>query len=185
MVRTEPADWTDPTGRRSGPAARLADLSVRLQALRDLEEIESQHRSFTRAVADRRFGELAGYFTDDAVADMRSHRPVKGRAAIERHFEGMAAAPVAGAGYILSSPAIEVDGDRASGEWSWLRLYSDVQQGPGTVRLWGRWEEGRYHCEYRRTAAGWRFASMHFRVVLPDRDPEFQDDNTTVEGAEQ
>jgi ketosteroid isomerase-like protein len=184
-VVTEQADRTFATDRRAELIGRLADLSVRLRDLRDLEEIESLHRSFTRAVADRRFGELAGYFTDDAVADMRSHRPVASRAAIERHFEGMAAAPVAGAGYILSSPAVEMHGDRAIGEWSWLRMYSDAQQGGRTVRLWGRWEEGRYRCEYRRTDAGWRFAYMHFRVVLPDRDPEFTDDSTNGKGAEQ
>ncbi|WP_322766809.1 nuclear transport factor 2 family protein [Frankia sp. Cr1] len=182
---TEAADRTGRLGPGADLRARLADLSVRLKALQDLGEIEALHRSHTRAVSERRFGELADYFTDDAVADMRSHRPVAGRAAIERHFAGMAAAPLTGAGYVLSSPAVEVRADRAVGEWSWLRLYSEVRHGGSAVPEWGRWEEGRYHCEYRRTDAGWKFTYMHFRVVLPDRDPEWSDDEPTGKGAEQ
>lgn len=182
---TEAADQTGRPGRGADLRRRLADLSVRLKALRDLEEIESLHRSHTRAVAERRFDELSGYFTEDAVADMRSHRPVVGRAALERHFAGMAGAPLTGAGYILSSPTVEVRADCAVGEWSWLRLYSEVRHGGMAVRVGGRWEEGRYRCEYRRTDAGWRFTYMHFRVVLPDRDPEWSDDEPTGKGAEQ
>jgi hypothetical protein len=32
------------------------------------------------------------------------------------------------------------------------------------------WQEGRYTCRYSKTADGWKFQAMHFRVVLPDPD---------------
>jgi hypothetical protein len=71
----------------------------------------------------------------------------------------MAAQPLTGAGYVLSSPVVEVTGDHASGEWTWHRFAAG-----------GTWEEGRYRCAYRRTEDGWRFARLHFRVVLPHHD---------------
>ena len=128
------------------------------------------HRGFTRAVADRLFATLSGFFTEDAVIDMRRHGETSGRDAIQRHFDGMAAIPLEGAGYVLSSPVIEVTGDTASGRWTWHRFLADgsIVGTPGRIR--GEWEEGRYCCSYRRTEDGWRFTHVHFRVVLPDQD---------------
>jgi ketosteroid isomerase-like protein len=148
----------------------LERLRDRLDALESLQAIEALHRSFTRAVADREFASLAGYFCDDAVIDMRRHGPISGRAAIAGHFAGMAAVPLSGAGYVLSSPVVEVDGDSASGTWTWHRFNAEATIGTKQVRVWGVWEEGRYRCRYRRVNSVWRFSSMHFRVVAPDPD---------------
>jgi uncharacterized protein (TIGR02246 family) len=150
--------------------AQLASLGARLQSLEDLEAIKELHRRFTKAVADRRFGTLSGFFTDDAVIDMRRHGETVGRDAIKQHFDGMEAQPLTGAGYVLSSPVVEVTGDAASGEWTWHRFLADrpADGEPAAVR--GTWEEGRYRCAYRRTEDGWRFSRLQFRVVLPDPD---------------
>jgi uncharacterized protein (TIGR02246 family) len=136
----------------------MGRLRARLDALESVEAIKDLHRRFTRAVADRQFAELAEYFCSDGVIDMRRHGPISGREAIAKHFSGMGAVPLTGAGYALSSPVVDVDGDTASGTWTWHRFKSDA------------WEEGRYRCTYRRVDRDWRFASMHFRVVLPDHD---------------
>jgi uncharacterized protein (TIGR02246 family) len=146
--------------------AQLASLIARLQSVEDIEAIKQLHRRFTRAVADRYFGTLSAFFTDDAVIDMRRHGETVGRSAIKEHFDGMEAQPLAGAGYVLSSPDIEVTGDTASGEWTWHRFLADGSS----------WEEGRYHCSYRRTEDGWRFSRLHFRVVLPVHDDSSADD---------
>jgi uncharacterized protein (TIGR02246 family) len=144
----------------------VATLTDRVRRLEDAEAIVSLHSQFTRAVADRHFVELARYFCDDATIDMRRHGPMSGRSAIAEHFAGMAAVPLGGAGYVLSSPVIEIDGDTATGTWTWHRFYADSDTNAS-----GRtWEEGRYRCAYRRTADGWRFARMHFRVVSPEPD---------------
>lgn len=158
------------TTRRSDLLDELKRLSARLDELESLKAIEDLHRSFTRAVADREFDELAGYFSDDGVIDMRRHGPISGRDAIGAHFAGMAAVPLSGAGYVLSSPVIEVDGDTAAGTWTWHRFNAEATIGTKRVRVWGVWEEGRYRCRYRRVGGAWRFTHMHFRVVLPDSD---------------
>ena len=145
--------------------SQLVALQARVQTLEDIESIKTLHREFTRAVADRRFDVLSGFFTDDAVIDMRRHGETHGRDAIGRHFDGMAAVPLTGAGYLLSSPIVHVSGEVATGEWTWHRLLADA-----LVAGWGVWEEGRYRCSYRRTEDGWRISRMHFRVVLPEPD---------------
>jgi ketosteroid isomerase-like protein len=150
--------------------AQLAALSARLQSLEDVEAIKELHRAFTRAVADRQFTLLSGFFTDDAAIDMRRHGVASGRDAIKHHFDGMGSAPLTGAGYVLSSPVVSVTGDSASGEWTWHRFLADAPSDPSSGQLRGSWEEGRYRCTYRRTEDGWRFSQLHFRVVLPDHD---------------
>jgi ketosteroid isomerase-like protein len=139
--------------------AQLSALRARLQVIEDLEAIKSLHHRFTRAVADREFESLPEFFTDDAVIDMRRHGEARGIDSIRRHFAGMESAPVLGAGYVLSSPVLEVSGDSATGEWTWHRFSAD-----------GGWEEGRYRCTYRRAGGGWCISRMHFRVILPHHD---------------
>jgi ketosteroid isomerase-like protein len=176
MIETELEQMVAALSERVG---RLEDLETRLDELESRHAIEDLHRSFTRAVADREFAELADYFCPDAVIDMRRHGPISGRSAIAEHFAGMVAVPLSGAGYLLSSPVVDVDGDTATGTWTWHRLNSEASVGTKQVRVWGVWEEGRYRCRYRRTDGAWRFASMHFRVVLPDPDDSAETSEAT------
>jgi uncharacterized protein (TIGR02246 family) len=152
--------------------AELARLAERVRGLESVKEIEDLHRTFVRAVADREFDTLPGFFTEDATIDMRSHGPMSGRAAIEEHFSHMAEVPLDGAGYILSSPVVDVTADSASADWTWHRFHSQAVVAGQPTRVFGVWQEGRYHCEYRRIDSEWLFSSMHFRVVRPDLDPE-------------
>jgi ketosteroid isomerase-like protein len=156
----------------TGLERTIAALADRVGRLEDVEAIIKLHHTFTRAVADRQFTTLADYFCEDAVIDMRRHGPMAGRSAIAEHFAGMAAVPLNGAGYALSSPVVDVEGDTATGTWTWHRFNADALVGTEHARRWGAWEEGRYRCHYRRVDGVWRFARMHFRVVLPDADDE-------------
>ncbi|MDT4988881.1 MAG: hypothetical protein QOI74_2975 [Micromonosporaceae bacterium] len=166
---------SDDRGVRAELVAELGRLGARLRDLEAVVEIEDLHRGFTRAVADRQFDTLSGFFTADAAIDMRRHGEVHGRDAIKRHFDGMESVPLTGAGYLLSSPVVHVTGDSAAGEWTWHRFLADATVAGRPVRVWGVWEEGRYRCSYRRTEYGWRFSRLHFRVVRPDDDDSFSD----------
>jgi ketosteroid isomerase-like protein len=172
VVAVVPNENHDPSARREELADQLAELSRRIRRLDDRGEIEDLHRTFVRALAEREFARLPEFFADDAVIDMRSHGPKKGIVAIREHFAGMPAVPLTGAGYILSSPVIDVRDDTAHGVWTWHRFIPEAAQGERTERARGVWEEGCYQCVYQKTAAGWRFARMRFRVVRPDRDAE-------------
>ena len=160
---------SDPTDDQ---VAALSALEARIDALESREAIEALHARFVRAVADREFDSLASYFSDDATIDMRTHGPKHGAAEIAAHFEHMVTVPLVGAGYILSSPEVTVDGDEADGRWTWHRLHSSADIGGHAVRVWGVWEEGRYDCRYVRQNGDWKFSYMRFRMVRPDPDAE-------------
>lgn len=157
---------------RTDLEAEVVRLASRLRDLESVKDIEDLHRTFVRAVADRRFTGLEEFFTDDATIDMRSHGPKTGRAAIHEHFSHMGAVPLDGAGYLLSSPVVTVAGDSATAVWTWHRFHSQAIVAGQPTRVFGVWQEGRYHCEYRRTDSKWLFSRMHFRVIRPDLDPE-------------
>ncbi len=74
-------------------------------------------------------------------------------------------------GYILSSPIIEVDGNRATGRWTWHRFIFEFLTPTGFTRAFGPWQEGRYRCEYARIEGKWKISNLYFRSVLPDPDP--------------
>lgn len=151
----------------------LARLERRVADLEARTAVEQMHNRYLRAVADRQFDSLADWFTDDAVIDMRFHGARSGREAIAEHFSHMVNTPLTGASYFVTSPVIQIDGDTASGVWTWHRLHSTAQVAGALVTSWGVWEEGRYDCDYRRSDDGnWKFTSMTFRVVRPRHDDE-------------
>ncbi len=151
----------------------LARLERRVADLEARTAVEQMHNRYLRAVADRRFDSLVDWFTEDAVIDMRFHGAKSGREAVAEHFSHMVNTPLTGASYFVTSPAIEIDGDSASGVWTWHRLHSTAQVAGALVTSWGVWEEGRYDCQYERAADGtWKFSSMKFRVVRPHHDDE-------------
>ena len=152
-------------------AQRLAAVTSTLRSLDDVEAIKSMHRTYLRCLSDRDFARMADFFTDDAVMDLRAHGADRGRAEIEQHFERMSEGTGDGAGYLLTSPVIRVDGDTATGEWTWHRHFADFPVQGGRMRAWGPWLEGRYRCEYAKVGDRWLFSNIWFRVVLPDADP--------------
>jgi ketosteroid isomerase-like protein len=155
-------------------AEQFETLERRVAALEARDAIERMHNVYVRAVADREFDSLGDYFTEDATIDMRVHGAKFGRAAISEHFSHMVNTPLDGASYFVTSPVIIVDGDEASGVWTWHRLYSTAQVVGRTIPVWGVWEEGRYDCTYRRAADGtWKFTGMTFRVVRPVHDDDY------------
>jgi ketosteroid isomerase-like protein len=152
--------------------AQLVALRARAQRLEDVESIKKLHRTYVRQLADRRWDDMPGMFTADAVVDLRSHGPRRGHAQIAELFGAMRAAGNPPDGYVLSSPVIDVDGDFATGTWTWHRHLCEFPVMDGVVRVFGPWWEGRYRCAYRREAGQWKFATMRFRLVAPDREAE-------------
>lgn len=151
-------------------------LERRMAALESAQAIEALHADYVRAVADRDIARALAAFADDAQADLRQHGLLRGRAEIERLLAADSGPAAPKAGYVLTSPVISVDGDRAHGTWTWHRLFCEFPTPTGMQRVWGPWYEGRYRCDYVREGGRWKFARVHFRVVLPDADPQ---DGTT------
>jgi hypothetical protein len=56
------------------------------------------------------------------------------------------------------------------------------------LRVYGPWWEGRYRCTYRRDDGQWKFETVFFRLVAPDKDrdvscPARAGQETVVNGA--
>lgn len=153
--------------------ARLAALERRLQTLEDVQQIQELQARYVRALGDREWETLLDCYARDAVCDVRLHGVLRGREQIAKLvLEELPAAVRTRDGYILSSPMIEVDGDRATGEFTWHRHVCEFQTAFGTMRVWGPWSEGRYRCEYVREDGAWKVSYVWFRVIRPDSDDE-------------
>ncbi|MDQ1658143.1 MAG: hypothetical protein QOD41_3226 [Cryptosporangiaceae bacterium] len=152
--------------------AQLVTLRARVQTLEDVEAIKKLHRTYIRRLADRQWHDMVDMFTADAVADLRQHGPRHGHAEIAELFASMRAAGNPPDGYVLSSPVIDVDADLATGTWTWHRHLCEFPVMGSVLRVFGPWWEGRYRCTYRREDGQWKFATMVFRLVAPDREPE-------------
>jgi hypothetical protein len=113
---------------------------------------------------------MLGCFTTDAVVDLRHHGVRRGHAEIAELFGAMHAAGNPHDGYLLTSPVIDVQGEHATGLWTWHRQLCEFPVMGAVLRVYGPWWEGRYRCTYRRTDVGWKFSTMHFRLVQPDAD---------------
>ena len=153
----------------------LQSLQRRVLRLEDVEQIKALHRTYIRQLADRAWIDMVSNFTSDAVMDLRSHGPRRGHEQIAELFERMHAAGNPHDGYVLSSPVIEVDGDLATGVWTWHRHLCEFPVMGAVMRVFGPWWEGRYHCTYRREDGRWKFENMRFRLVAPDADMEAEE----------
>lgn len=150
----------------------VAALSDRVGRLEDVEAIKKLHRTYIRQLADREWTDMLDNFTEDAVVDLRHHGARHGHADLTELFGAMHAAGNPHDGYVLSSPVIEVNGDEATGRWTWHRHLCEFPVMGAMVRVFGPWWEGRYQCSYRRVDGRWKFSAMTFRLVAPDKDIE-------------
>ncbi|MFI7003394.1 nuclear transport factor 2 family protein [Nocardia sp. NPDC050175] len=152
-------------------AGLIAVMSARLRRLEDIEQIQALHRSYVRYLADRRWDDMLELFTDDVVVDLGHDGVRRGREQVVELFGLIESRGNPHAGYVLSSPVIEVTADSATGVWTLHRHSCEFIEMGATVRVYGRWTEARYNCGYRRIGEEWQISRLQARVVLPDPQP--------------
>lgn len=134
------------------------DLEARVQRLEDIEAI----RVLKARYCDRCDGgydveALMPLFTEDAVWDGGLFGRYEGARRIRRFFEATGGI-VRFAKHFVTNSAIEVDGDRATGQWYLLQAATMPSGAEADdVAIWGA---ARYDEVYVRTAEGWKFASV-------------------------
>lgn len=100
---------------------------------------------------------VAELFTEDGVWEgPRGSVQVQGRAAIAELFRQFQVIPFIV--HNVMNPLIEIDGDRARGEWHAI-IATTTAQGQAF------WTFGRYLNDYHRTAEGWRYTKMSFEAA--------------------
>ncbi len=136
-----------PPGAADDPLAALARLT-------DLEELRSLKARYFRLLDTKAWEELVEVFTPDAEVDMRAEGGTRTGAAVA-FVDGLVA--MVGDAVTVHhghSPELELTGpDTATGTWA----MEDRIRWPDGTTLHGA---GHYRETYRRTASGWRIASM-------------------------
>ena len=130
------------------------------QALMELEAIRVLKARYFRFVDTKQWTDFAALFEDDATAEFPSDQPglvLRGRDELARQIAAMLEGVVSlHQGYMpelqLASPT------SATGVWAMedrLEWPPESPEGPRRLHGWGH-----YHETYRKSAAGWRIASL-------------------------
>ncbi len=125
-----------------------------IEAIKKLKHIYMQHCDLGYKPAD-----LGPLFVDEAVwtsADFGHHA---GRKAIEDFFGGISA-QIVFAAHLAMNFILDVDGDRATGQWRILMPCTMMEEGQQV----SRWILGDYDEAYVRKDGIWRFQKIDFLV---------------------
>ncbi len=142
------------------PADRATQLERRVGILQAERDIRALMAAYVAARDGRGSGrEIAELFAPDGIwegtgphgAQLGRHR---GRAAIAQRFAGELPPTL----HLLSSEQIHVNGDRATGRWSYLA--------PAVIDGEATWMAGGYDNDFVVHAGRWRFAHVRVRPVL-------------------
>lgn len=139
------------------------DLQRRIQRLEDLEAIRFLKFRYASYCDDGYDAErLAPLFTEDAVWDGGMLGRFVGREAIRKFFL-QCSKVVPFAIHQVTNPAIEIDGDRATGRWY---LWEPIIFASGNR---GMWMAARYDDRYRREGGVWLFehVKIDLRMLSP------------------
>lgn len=130
----------------------------------DVTEIEQLLYRYCFAVDEGRTDDIAAMFAEDAVlmAIYAGDPPVKGRPAIRDWYARYKETVNAGAKFlrhVVSTPAIEVDGDRATAK---CYLTADsVSKASGNAT----WSAGRYEDKLVKQGGRWLFSERQIHVL--------------------
>lgn len=156
----------------------LEGVEKRLKVMEDIEEIKQMHIKYILALNHQNFEEMIEYFTEDAKFEyVDHHAKLEGKEEIAKFFRAMAEnmrkRKAWKGGQILIHPVISVDGDTATGTWTWYRLMG----GGGQVQIFTSPQgleipmtvpaPGFYTMEYRRVNGKWKMSKFHLTHDWP------------------
>lgn len=151
-----------PTSTRSEP--RMSnELESRIRRIEDHQAITNLQATYSFLVDSFRFDELVELFEDDLVWEVGFDRmmTVTSKPAlleVLRKTEESTAMMV----HMLTTPLIEIDGDRATGSWYLFGMVtSKTPDGEAA-----RWVHGRYDNAYARVGEQWKISRLSYRYTF-------------------
>ncbi len=134
-------------------AKKFDELSKRVQALEDLEEIKKLKVRYAKYCDDRYNPEkLANLFTEDAVLDAAAFGQYQGRKEIRDYFANISR-KIVFAVHRIVAPDITVEGDKAWGTWYGMTTALSHKKE-------GFWLNSMYTDEYRKVNGQWLISSQ-------------------------
>ncbi|MET0143167.1 MAG: nuclear transport factor 2 family protein [Ilumatobacteraceae bacterium] len=137
----------------------LAALAARLQVLEDVGAIERLKAAYCAGCDDDHNPEtVAALFVPDGVWSAVGFYDRRGHDEIKRHFQAVRdSGRMRTSAHMVSNPSIVVDGDRATGAWRYLMMYTNARR-PDAIRYFRI--IGRYEDDFVRVDGEWRFAHL-------------------------
>jgi len=140
----------------------LEELESRLRKLEDIEAIRNVHAALVYGHDAGNWQLVADLFVNDGIAEFGPFGHYEGKEAIGKHFKG-ARETMPFRLHLLHNPVIKVDGDKATGKWS-FQAYATQASTNRAIEI-----AGEYNCEYVRTNDGWKFkvCACRFHYITP------------------
>jgi hypothetical protein len=134
-------------------------LALRIRVLEDLEAIRKLKARYCAACDDSHNPETLGtLFAEDATWEATGMGRAVGRAAIQEKLGAVGrSGRIRNSAHHAINPILDVDGDRATGHWRLIMLYT-ANQPDGSLQ-WLR-IIGEYRERYVRIGGEWRFESL-------------------------
>ena len=141
----------------------MTTLEQRIQVLEDIEAIRKLKAMYCAACDDNHNPDRLGpLFAEDATWEATVMGKAEGRDAIKAYLAAVGTSGrIRNSAHHAINPIIDVEGDRATGDWRLIMLYTE-NTGDGQVRY--QRIIGWYHETYVRTGAGWKFQSLFCQV---------------------
>jgi len=141
--------------------APTTELVARLRRLEDLQEIQ---QLFVDYGAFLDAGDLDGYaslFADDGEVLLGPLGRATGPAAIKELMGRATASSVGNSFHVISSPQVQLDGDRATSVVMWTVVAKAADGSPVVTMI------GKHVDVLTRTPAGWRFQRREGHIDIP------------------
>lgn len=129
------------------------DLEKRIAEVEDIEAIRKLKGRYCLYVDQRNEDGWVSLFTQDGVWESDKFGVHEGREAIRTLFRNIPGF-LSFALHYVTNPIIEVDGDRATGNWLLLEPCTFIQ---GNQPTWGA---GRYEEQYVKVGGEWKFKRL-------------------------
>lgn len=141
----------------------MTTLEQRIQVLEDIESIRKLKAMYCAACDDNHNPDKLGpLFAQDATWEATVMGKAEGREAIKAFLAAVGTSGrIRNSAHHAINPIIDVDGDRATGHWRLIMLYTE-NLGAGEVRY--QRIIGWYRESYVRTAEGWKFQTLFCQV---------------------
>jgi hypothetical protein len=162
----------------------LDEIEKRVKILEDIEEIKQLHIQYVLFLSEQRFEDMIECFAEDARIEGlkvegvgQTNTTHNGKTVIAELMRGMAARQREikywKGGQFLVHPIISVEGDKATGCWTWFRIGmpSKFTSELGREIMLEEPQEARYDMEYKRINGKWKMSVMRFAHTWPQNPP--------------
>ncbi len=137
----------------------LEEMTKRLETLEDIEAIKKLKARYCLYVDKRDEEGFVSLFTEDTVWDGGRFGHYEGQAAVRNFFRAIPEVLSFAVHYVMN-PVIEVQGEKATGEWYLLEPCTMVE---GDQAVWGT---ARYEEKYVKEGGEWRFKEIKLIPVF-------------------